>query len=67
MIYEQIVINIGRALHDKRCFAFILGYSSLFHATWGPKSIWFIVVFLITYHRPHTCLELGFVLYAFEL
>ena len=27
MIYEQIVITIGRSLHDKRCFAFILGPS----------------------------------------
>ena len=38
MIYEQIVITIGRSLHDKRCFAFILGYSSLSHAPWGPTQ-----------------------------
>ena len=66
MIYEQIVITIGVSLHDKRCFAFILGYSSLSHAPWGPISIWFIGRVLITYHRPHTCLGLGLVLYAFE-
>ena len=66
MIYEQIVITIGKSLHDKRCFAFILGYSSLSHAPWGPISIWFIGSVLITYHRPHTCLGLGLVLYAFE-
>ena len=59
MIYEQIVITIGRSLHDKRCFAFILGYSSLSHAPCGPTSIWFIGRVLITYHRPHTCLGLG--------
>ena len=53
MIYEQIVIAIGRSLHDKRCFAFILGYSSLSHAPWGPISIWFIGRVLITHHRPH--------------
>ena len=29
-------------------------------------SIWFIGRVLITYHRPHTCLGLGLVLYAFE-
>ena len=52
MIYEQIVITIGRSLHDKRCFAFILGYSSLSHAPWGPISIWFIgrVLTPITVH-----------------
>ena len=43
-----------------------LGYSSLSHTPWGPISIWFIGRVLITYHRPHTCLGLGFVLYAFE-
>ena len=66
MIYEQIVIIVGRSLHDKRCFAFILGYSSLSHAPWGPISTWFIGRVLITYHLPHTCLGLGLVLYAFE-
>ena len=59
MIYEQTVINIGRSLHDKRCFAFILGYSSLLHEPWGPISIWFIGRVWITYHRPHKCLGLG--------
>ena len=29
-------------------------------------SIWFIGRVLITYHRSHTCLGLGLVLYAFE-
>ena len=66
MIYERIVSTTGRSSHDKRCFDFILGYSSLFHVPWGPISIWFIVRFLITYHRPHTCLGLDLVLYAFE-
>ena len=66
VIYEQIVITIGRSLHDKRCFAFILGYPFLSHAPLGQISIWFIVRFLITYHRPHTCLGLALVLYAFE-
>ena len=65
-MYEEIVITIGRSLHDKRCFAFILGYSSLCHAPWGPISIWFIGRALITYYRPHTCLGLGLVFYAFE-
>ena len=65
-MYEESVITIGRGQHDKGCFAFILGYSSLSHAPSGPISIWFIVRFLITYHRPHTCLRLGLVLYAFE-
>ena len=66
VIYEQIVITTGRSSHDKRCFAFILGYSSLSHAPWGPISRWFIGRVLITYHRPHTCLRLGLVLYASE-
>ena len=66
MIYEQIVITIGKSLQDKRCFAFFLGYSSLSHAPWGPIYIWFIGRVLITYHRPDECLGLGLVLYAFE-
>ena len=59
MIYEQTLITIGRSLHDKRCFAFIAGYSPLSHAPWGPISIWFIGRVLITYHCPHTYLGLG--------
>ena len=66
MIYEPIIITIDGDLHDKRCFAFILGYSSLYHAPWGPISIWFIGRVLITYHRSHTCLGLGLVLYALK-
>ena len=66
MIYEQIVITIARSLDDNPCFAFILGSSSPSNAPWGPISIWFIVRFLITYHRPRTCLGLGLVLYAFQ-
>ena len=54
------------AYMEKRCVAFILGYSSLAHAPWGPISIWFIGRVLIFYHRPHTCLGLGLLLYAFE-
>ena len=65
-MYEQMVISIGRSQHDKRWFAFILGYSPLSHAPWGPISIWFIVRLLITQHRRHTCFGLGLVLYAFE-
>ena len=66
MIYDQISIAINRSLHDKQFFAFILGYSSLSHAPLRPISIWFIGRVLITYHRPHTYLRLGLVLYAFE-
>ena len=59
---------VGHALHVgcHRCFALILGYSSLSHAPWGPISIWFIGRVLITYHRHHICLGLGLVLYAFD-
>ena len=66
MIYEQPVITIGRSLHDKRCFAFFLGYSSLSHAPWARISIGFKGRVLITYHRPDTCYGVGLVLYAFE-
>ena len=62
MIYGQIVITIGRNLHDKRCFAFILGYSSLSHAPWVPISMWFIGRLLRAYHRAHTCLGLRLLL-----
>ena len=66
MIYDTILTTIGRSLHDKQWFAFILGYSSLPHAPWCPISKLFKVRFLITYHRAHTRLGLELVLYAFE-